>query len=292
MYKSALDIIKITEEKKIRICDVILANECKIQEKTKEEIRKRMGGVLDIMVDSSSQTLEKEIRSVSGLTGGDAKRMEDYRKKGKVICGDVIARAIARALSCSEVNASMGKIVAAPTAGSCGILPGAIITSAEAAGADREAMIDALITASGIGQVIASNATISGAEGGCQAECGSAAAMAAGAIVEMLGGSPIMSFDAAAMTIKNILGLVCDPVAGLVEIPCSKRNAMGVVNAIICSDMALAGIKSMIPFDEVINAMYRVGRALPPSLKETALGGLAVTPTGLKLNEKVYGKKA
>lgn len=290
MYNNALDIIRISDEQGLRISQIVLNNECKLQEKTSDEIRGKLGNILDIMMESANYSLDKEVRSVSGLTGGDAKRMEEYRKNGLTLCGDNMARAIARALSSSELNASMGRIVAAPTAGSCGILPSAIITAAEIAKADREKMIDALLVASGVGQIIAKNATLSGAEGGCQAECGSASAMAAAAIVEIFDGSTKASFDAGAMALKNVMGLVCDPVAGLVEIPCSKRNASGVVNAMLCADMALAGIKSMIPFDEVVIAMYKVGKSMPLQLKETALGGIATTATALKLKEEISGK--
>lgn len=287
MYNSANELIQLTIENKCSISDIVLGNEMKTAEKSKEEIIGKLRETLKIMIDSSKNALDKEVISVSGLTGGAAKKVEDYRKKGKTICGDVVNKAMARALSSSEVNAAMGRIVAAPTAGACGIVPAAIITAGELIDADEDTLIKALLTSSAVGQLIAKNATLSGAEGGCQAECGSAAAMAAAAIVEMHGGTPEMAFHAAAMTIKNILGLVCDPVAGLVEMPCAKRNAMGVVNAMLCADMALAGVISMIPFDEVVDAMYKVGKALPHELRETALGGLATTPTGLKLKEQI-----
>lgn len=187
---------------------------------------------------------------------------------------------MAMALSTSEVNASMGKIVAAPTAGASGILPSALFTAKEKFNLSDDDMINGLFTAAGIGEIVAKNATISGAYGGCQAECGVAAAMAAAAIVEMLGGSPETCLHASSISLINIMGLVCDPIAGLVEFPCAFRNASGVVNALISADLALAGIKSLVPFDEVVEAMYRVGKSLPDTLKETALGGLAATPTG------------
>jgi L-serine dehydratase len=198
---------------------------------------------------------------------------------------------MSRALSCTEVNAAMGRIVAAPTAGSCGILPAVIITAAEALGADEDKMIEGLFTASGVGQIIAKNATLSGAEGGCQAECGSASAMAAAAVVEMAGGTPQMAFDAAAIALQNVLGLVCDPIAGLVEVPCSNRNASGAVNALICADLVLSGANSVIPFDEVVQAMYRIGKLMPESLRETAIGGLAATPTAVKLSKQLLAEK-
>lgn len=287
MFKSAVDVIELTEKYSCRICDVVLMKESKISEKSKDEIRNKVKYTLEVMKQSAESGIDVPIKSVSGIIGGNAKKIEDYRKKGSTVCGDIINKAIARALSCSEVNAAMGKIVACPTAGSCGIVPAAIITSGEIINADEETLIDALLTASGVGQIIAKNATLSGAEGGCQAECGSASAMAAAAIVEMFGGTPKMAFNAAAIALKNILGLVCDPVAGLVEVPCSKRNAMGVVNAMSSADMALAEIESVIPFDEVVSAMYKVGKMLPSELRETALGGLAATPTAIKIAKEI-----
>jgi L-serine dehydratase len=280
MYNKANEIIDQTKENNCRISDIVIQNECKIKECSEEEIRDKVRVILQVMRDAAHSGIEKETMSVSGLIGGNAVKADNYRKTNKTVCGDVVNKAIARALSTSEVNASMGKIVAMPTAGASGIVPAAVITAAETINASDEEIIDALFTASGVGQVIKKNATISGAEGGCQAECGAGAAMAAAAIVELYGGTPEMAFDAAAIALKSVLGLVCDPVAGLVEVPCSKRNATGVVNAMACADMALAGIKSAIPFDEVVDAMYKIGKALPAALRETSMGGLATTPTG------------
>ncbi len=290
MYTSGLELITAAQETGQRICDIVLEEEAALSETDPLEIRSQMGKVLDVMQDAANKALDREIRSVSGLLGGDAQRMAIYRQSGTPYSGEFLSLAMARALSGSEVNASMGRIVAAPTAGSCGILPAAVITAAEAVGCGREGMIDGLLTASGIGRIVARNATVSGAEGGCQAECGAAAAMAAAALVEMKGGTPEAALHAAAIAFKNILGLVCDPVAGLVEVPCAKRNAMGVANAMTAADMALAGIRSVIPFDEVVDAMYRIGKALPASLRETALGGLAVTPTGKRLQKEILGR--
>ena len=210
---------------------------------------------------------------------------------GKNICGRLFGSAMVKALAVSELNAAMGKIVAAPTAGSCGIIPAAVLTMQEEHHLSEDITVRALFTASAIGMVIAQNASISGAEGGCQAECGSASAMAAAALVEMAGGTPQQVSHACAIALKNILGLVCDPVAGLVEIPCIKRNAMGTANAFVAAELALAGIESAIPADEVIVAMKRIGDLLPVSLKETADGGLADTPTARKLQEQVFGKQ-
>ena len=231
-------------------------------------------------MESSKHALNNDVVSVSGLIGGEAKKVIEYKNSNETICGNTINEAMAMALSTSEVNASMGKIVAAPTAGASGILPSALFTAKEKFNLSDDDMINGLFTAAGIGEIVAKNATISGAYGGCQAECGVAAAMAAAAIVEMLGGSPETCLHASSISLINIMGLVCDPIAGLVEFPCAFRNASGVVNALISADLALAGIKSLVPFDEVVEAMYRVGKSLPDTLKETALGGLAATPTG------------
>ncbi len=292
MYGYGKELLEIAQKENCRICDIVLKEEAELSEMTPDEVRTDMGKVLKVMQDAAEKALTREIRSVSGLLGGDAQRMAEYGKQQTPYSGEFLSLALARALSCSEVNASMGKIVASPTAGSCGILPSAVITAAQSMGADEETMIDGLLTASGIGRIVAKNATVSGAEGGCQAECGAASAMAAAALVEMKGGAPQAALHAAAIAFKNILGLVCDPVAGLVEVPCAKRNAMGVANAMISADMALAGIQSVIPFDEVVEAMFKVGRALPPTLRETALGGLAVTPTALRLQKEILGNQS
>lgn len=290
MYNTGLELMELANSKKCKIYEIVIENEVELQGLSREEIILKMKKALEVMKSSAQEALDKEIKSVSGLIGGDAKRLEDYRKNGNTLCGDTVVKAMARALSCSEVNAAMGRIVAAPTAGSCGILPAALITAGEKLNKTEDEIVNALFTASGIGQIIAKNATVSGAEGGCQAECGAAAAMAAAAIVEMAGGTPEMCLNAASIALKNIMGLVCDPIAGLVEAPCAKRNASGVVNALISSELALAGIKSIIPFDEVVEAMYRVGKALPEALRETALGGIAATPTGIKLRKQVLGE--
>ncbi|MGB7606357.1 MAG: L-serine ammonia-lyase, iron-sulfur-dependent, subunit alpha [Lutisporaceae bacterium] len=291
MYSKAFEILKQAKEENCKISDIVLKNECKLAEASEQTIRDRVRAVLKVMQDASEAAIKKETTSLSGLIGGNAVKADKYRATGNTVCGDTVNRAIARALSSSEINASMGRIAAMPTAGANGIVPAAVITAGEKLGVDEEAMIDALLTASGVGQIIKKNATLSGAEGGCQAECGAAAAMAAAAVVEMYGGTPEMAFHAAAIALKSVLGLVCDPVAGLVEVPCSKRNASGVVNAMASADMALAGITSAIPFDEVVDAMYKIGKVMPVSLRETALGGLAATPTGQAIRCRLVDKK-
>lgn len=288
MYKNAEMLLSMTRKDGCRICDVVLKNEVKNSGNTPEMVIDRMDKILQVMINASNQGLKEHIKSVSGMSGGSAKLLYDRINEGRSLSGGIIPIAMARALSCSEVNASMGKIVAAPTAGSCGILPAVIITCGEALGCDRRTMIDGLLTASGVGLIIGRNATLAGAEGGCQAECGSAAAMAAAAAVEMAGGTPEMAFSAGAIALQNVMGLVCDPIAGLVEVPCANRNASGAVNAITSAEMALAGIKSLVPFDQVVASMYRVGKAMPEALRETAMGGLAATPTGEEMKKKYW----
>ncbi len=289
MYNTGAELLYLAKEKHLRICDIVMEKECKLSGISLEDVRQKMKINLDVMKASAELALNNEVKSVGGIIGGDAKRVELYRKNHTTICGDTVNKVMARAFSTSEVNASMGRVCAAPTAGASGIIPAVIITVAENINASDEIMIDGLFTASGIGEIIAKHATLSGAEGGCQAECGSAAAMAAGAIVEMSGGSAEMSLHAAATALKNIMGLICDPVAGLVEAPCAKRNASGSINALLSADLALAGVKSIIPFDEVVEAMYKVGKSLPLELRETALGGIANTETGKQIDKKIFG---
>lgn len=256
----------------------------------REKALEKLSGMLSVMESEVQNALHIPVHSISGLTGGDGCRYERYRVSGGSLLGEIPALATAYALSASETNAAMGRIVACPTAGSCGILPACVLAVAKVKGISREGQLLALAGAGLIGELIDEHASLSGAEGGCQAECGSAAAMAAGAVAQMLGGSPEAAFHAAAIAIKNQLGLVCDPVAGLVEIPCIKRNAGGVAIALSAADMALAGIESRIPFDDAVEAMNRVGKALPAALRETAGGGLATTKAGLAMKEKVYGE--
>ena len=289
-YKSISELVSAAAGAGVRISDIVLADQAEQLELPAEELFRRMDERLAVMEDSVRAGLDPDIRSTSGLTGGDAARQWEYAGSGGV-CGGFMNRAVARALSVSEYNAAMGRIVAAPTAGSCGILPGAVVSLLAEGRCTREAAVMSLFTAGTFGMVIAQKASISGAEGGCQAECGSAAAMAAAAIVELSGGTPAMCAEACAIAIKNQLGLVCDPVAGLVEIPCIKRNAAGTAIAFNSAEMALAGIESRIPADECVEAMRAVGCALPAALRETARGGLAATPTGERLRERVFGHK-
>jgi L-serine dehydratase len=289
-FHSGEELLKLCIEKNKSISQIVIEGEMELTEQSLEDIMSKMKNSLEVMRHSINEGLEEDIKSVSGMIGGEAKKMKKFFKNHISISGENMIEAVSAALAVTEVNGAMGQIVAAPTAGSCGIIPGTLLTSAERLKACDEDIIKALFTAAGIGNIITQNATVAGAEGGCQAETGSAAAMAAAGIVELAGGTPEQALHAAAMTIKNILGLVCDPIAGLVEAPCSKRNAIGTANALICVDMALAGIKSIIPFDEVVEAMYKVGRSLPYELRETALGGLAATPTGKRLQKEIFGQ--
>ncbi|GAA0786516.1 L-serine ammonia-lyase, iron-sulfur-dependent, subunit alpha [Hathewaya limosa] len=284
------ELIDVCEENNLTIWEYALKMEMENLDEPKEVIWEKMKHNLIVMQEAAEYGLNNKTKSISGLIGGDSFKLYEYLNQKQSLTGDVMIKAMARAVSCSEVNASMGRVVAAPTAGSCGILPGALITAAEKLGKGEEELIRALFTASAVGNIIAQNATLAGAEGGCQAECGSAAAMASAAIVEMMGGTPKMALHAGAIVIKNILGLVCDPIAGLVEAPCAKRNMSGAVSALTTADMVMSGIESIVPFDEVVDAMYKVGKSLPCSLRETALGGVAITPTALKLQKKIFNK--
>ena len=289
-YKSISELVNAASSAGKTISEVVLADQAEQLCISPDALFERMDARLSVMEDSVKAGMNPALRSTSGLTGGDASRMWDHAASGG-ICGGFTNRAMARALAVSENNAAMGKIVAAPTAGSCGILPGAVVSMLDEGRCSREAAVMALFTAGAFGMVIAQNASIAGAEGGCQAECGSAAAMAAAALVELMGGMPQQCAHACAMAIKNQLGLVCDPVAGLVEIPCIKRNVSGVAIAFSSAEMALAGIERKIPADECIGAMREVGCSIPSALRETAKGGLAATPTGERLREQVFGSR-
>lgn len=288
-YNSISELCRKAEEKNIKISELVLQDQAVLTETKEEDLKRTMQTMLDVMKESTKEGLNPGMRSISGLTGGDAYKLDQALKRGQTICGPILGSALVKALSVSETNACMGKIVAAPTAGSCGIIPAVLMTIAKEKKLDDEQLVMALFTSSAIGIVIANKASISGAEGGCQAECGSASAMAAAALVELCGGSPAMVEHAVAISLKSVLGLVCDPVAGLVEIPCIKRNAMGAANAFVSAELALAGIESKIPVDEVIQAMKQIGNCMTPALKETAEGGLAATPTAKKYTKEVFG---
>ena len=285
-FNTMAELIEMAAEKDLPIHEIVIAREMHDTQRSKDEILAGMQTNWQVMQASIERGIKNQEHSVSGLTGGDSKRLYDYRQQGYM--GEQVLAAAAYAVGISEVNAVMGRIVACPTAGSCGIVPAALYAAREQHGATDEAIIRVLFTAAGIGMVVDQNASIAGAEGGCQAECGTAAGMAAGALVELAGGTPAMVGNATALSIKNLLGLVCDPVAGLVEVPCVKRNGFAVVEAMLAADMTLAGIQSVIPVDEVIEAMNHIGRALPKSLRETSEGGLAVTKTAKEVERRIY----
>lgn len=288
MFRNVAELVELAKQKNKKISEIMIEQEMEVTGKSREAIIKKMDENLAVM----EKAVEKGIAGVhshSGLTGGDAVLLQKYIEKGNFLSGATILDAVSKAVATNEVNAAMGTICATPTAGSAGVVPGTLFAVKNKLHPTREEMVRFLFTAGAFGFVVANNAFISGAAGGCQAEVGSAAGMAAAAIVEMAGGTPEQCAHAMAITLKNMIGLVCDPVAGLVEVPCVKRNAMGAANAMVAADMALAGIKSRIPCDEVIDAMYRVGQQMPTALKETARGGLADTPTARKLEAKIFG---
>jgi len=289
-YDSVEELVTAAERAGKNISDVVLRDQAEQMEKPEAQLCVRMAANLRVMKEAVANGLAAGLRSESGLSGGNAFRMKEAIEAGETVGGATLDGAVMRALAVAEVNACMGRIVAAPTAGSCGIIPGVLLTVMEEKAVPEEKAVMSLFTSAAIGMVIARRAYISGAEAGCQAECGSASAMAAAAVVEMCGGSPRMAAHACAIALKNVLGLVCDPVAGLVEVPCVKRNAMGAANALTAATMAMAGIESVIPVDEVISAMKAVGDCMARSLKETAEGGLATTPTGRSLAERIFGQ--
>ncbi|MDO9490728.1 L-serine ammonia-lyase, iron-sulfur-dependent, subunit alpha [Acetobacterium sp.] len=282
-YDSIQELADKAKKKGKMISELVLEDQALQMERSREELMEEMRKSLQVMAEAATKGLTAVSKSASGLSGGDANKMRQSVNAGQTLSGKVLSETLAKALAIAEVNACMGRIVAAPTAGSCGIIPAVLLTLKEENDLSENQVVMSLFTAAGLGMVIAKKASISGAEGGCQAECGSAAAMAAAAAVELMGGTPQMCANACAIALKSVLGLVCDPVAGLVEVPCVKRNASGAANALIAAEMALAGIESTIPVDEVIGAMKAIGDAMPKSLKETAEGGLADTPTGKKI---------
>lgn len=290
-YDCIAALVAAAEEAGEPISALVLRQQAQQLERSEDEVYAQMRDTYAVMAACIEPGCDEQLRSASGLSGGDAFKMRRAVESGKNLTGGVLGGALYRALAVSELNAAMGRVVAAPTAGSCGILPAAVLTMQEKGCSEHDCVM-ALFTASAVGMVITTSASVAGAQGGCQAECGSAAAMAAAAIVELAGGTPRQAADAVAMALKNILGLVCDPVAGLVEIPCIKRNASGVAGAFVAAELALAGIESAIPADEVIVAMKKVGDAMSPALKETAEGGLAATPTARRLYEQVFGRPA
>lgn len=291
IIRNAYDVLKICETENIPIYEAAIRYE-EIQGGFKrEKIIDKMTSNFSHMKASINAGLNDRKDGVEcKMFKDDAKKLMAYREKNEPLSGYVISKAVSYALSVMEINCSMGRVVAAPTAGACGVLPAVICSVIETRDINDKSGVNGLFTAGLVGMIIGKNASLSGAIGGCQAEIGSASAMAAAAAVEMCGGTPRMAFDASAIALKSMMGLVCDPVAGLVEVPCAKRNGMGTSNALIAADMVLSGIPSVIPFDEVVVAMYKVGQTMPGSLKETAEGGVAATPTGIRLRKEIFGE--
>lgn len=291
MYASIEELVSDATIKNLPISELVIQAECNDMNVSRNDVWRKMKHNLDTMRLAVSRGAHGiGVHSKTGLTGGDAVKIKDYRKSHKTLSGDMIMSAVQSAIATNEVNAAMGVICATPTAGSSGTLPGVLFTLEKRLGLDEEQMVRFLFTAGEFGMVIANNACIAGATGGCQAEVGSASGMGAAAAVEVAGGTPKQSANAMAIAISNLLGLVCDPIAGLVEVPCINRNAIGSSNALISADMALAGCESMIPADEVISAMDKVGKNMPESLRETGIGGLAGTPTGQEIRMRIFGK--
>lgn len=278
-FKNAKELLALCKEKKLPISEVMRQREILLGETTAEIVDQRMDRVLEIMKDAAFSPIKDPVISMGGLIGGEARRLCEFHDLGKSLCGNVLGKGITYAMATLETNASMGLIVASPTAGSAGIVPGMMLALQEVYGFSDEKIRQTLFNAGAIGYLAMRNATVAGAVGGCQAEVGIASAMAASAAVELLGGTPLQCTYAASTVLMNMLGLVCDPVGGLVEYPCQNRNAAGVSNALIAAEMSLAGIPQFIPLDEMIDAMYTVGKKLPAELRETALGGCAATPS-------------
>ena len=291
-YNTVEELVETAASSHKKISEIVLEQQAGDMELTIEEVYATMESSFDVMRQSVISGLDETLRSPSGLSGGGAAKLKKAVDEGKNHYGHLLGNAISMALAVTEYNSCMGKIVAAPTAGSCGVIPAALISVMDEYDLPKRDIVMSLFTSSAIGMVIARCASIAGAEGGCQAEVGSASAMAAAALTEIFDGTPQMVSDSCAIALKNTMGLVCDPVAGLVEVPCIKRNAMGVANAFTASELACAGIKSVIPADEVILAMKQVGQLMSTSLKETAEGGLAATPTGCRLCRQIFGPEA
>ena len=286
IYKSLKEICEIADRKGIPFWKVIQKDDCKERNVKEEDSFEQMRSMYRAMIHAD-ESYTGTRKSNSGMVGGDGKRLETYMAEGKSMSGPFIGKVMERAVKMGESNACMRRIVAAPTAGSCGVLPAVLLTYADQIDSDEDKIVEALYTAAGIGQIIAHRASISGAFGGCQAEIGSASAMAAGALVHLKGGSKEDICCAVAIALKSLLGLTCDPIGGLVEVPCVKRNVIGAVNAVTAADMVMAGVISVIPGDEVIDVMGEIGNEMPKKYKETAEGGLATCPTAVEITKNL-----
>lgn len=286
MYQSLEELCQLEEQENKPFWKIVQEDDCREQGISEQENFERMRGMY-LAMKKADEEYDEKLLSASGLVGTEGGKMKAARLSGSLLCGDFIGKVMEKALKTSESNACMKRIVAAPTAGSCGVVPAVFLTIQEEKGYSEEQMVEALYVAAGIGGVIANRAFLAGAAGGCQAEIGSASAMAAGGVAHLLGGSGREIANAAALALKNLLGLACDPVAGLVEVPCVKRNVMGAVNAMTSADMTMAGIFSKIPPDEVIDAMRTIGRSMNEDIRETGKGGLAGTPTGVEIRDRM-----
>lgn len=289
-FYTGQELLNRCHEESLPISDIMKLRETTNTHLTEEDVTKKLETALNIMKNAAHKPIENPIKSIGGLIGGEAKKVSDHAATGKNICGPVLSKAIAYSMAVLEVNASMGLIVAAPTAGSAGVLPGVLLALCDEQTLSDETLHKGLLNASAIGYLLMRNASVAGAEAGCQAEVGAASAMAASAVVEMMGGTPEMCLAAATFALSNLLGLVCDPIAGLVESPCQSRNAIGVANALVSAELVLSGIHHHVPFDEMAEAMLHVGRSLPFELRETAMGGCAGTPTGCSLGCNICKK--
>ena len=290
-FTTGTALLELCKKESLSIGQVMLRREAELSQQAEDLLFQQMAKSYEIMKQSAKGAFSSDISPLGGLIGGEADKLNAYSHSVPPVCGPVVARAITYAMGVLEVNASMGLIVAGPTAGSSGVIPGTYLAVQEEFSLTDQEMTSALFAAGAVGYLITRNATVAGAEGGCQAEVGSACAMAAAGVVQLMGGSPSQSLDAASVAFANILGLVCDPIRGLVESPCQTRNAMGASNALISAQIALAGIKAPIPFDEMVQVMYNVGKSLPPSLRETALGGMAAAPSACALCGGECGKQ-
>lgn len=289
-FLTGQELLKRCQEESLPISDIMELRELANTTQTKADIQKKLETVLHIMKNAAHKPIISPSKSIGGLIGGEAQKIIHHSNTSQSVCGTMLSKAIAYSMAVLEVNASMGLIVAAPTAGSSGVLPGVLLALQEEKQLSDETIYKGLLNASAIGYLLMRNASVAGAEAGCQAEVGAASAMAASAIVEIMGGSPESCLQAASFALSNLLGLVCDPIAGLVESPCQSRNAIGVSNAMTSAELALSGICHPVPFDEMADAMLRVGKSLPFELRETALGGCAGTPSGCALGCSICGK--
>lgn len=290
MFNSGIELLEICKSENKSISQVAIEREQENYGTSMEQIFERNRIILQVMKDSAQRATVEDVKSVSGIIGGDAKKLFEYSKTKNTLLDSKVLELMSLGLSTSEVNAGMGKIVAAPTAGAAGIIPAVLTSVQKEKDFSDEDLIKTLMTTGAIGSIIMRNASVSGAVGGCQAETGSASAMAAAGLVELMGGTPQQALDAASFALIHVMGLVCDPIAGLVEYPCLFRNSSGAVNAYMSAELALAGITSLVPFDEVVKAMKEVGDAMSPNMKETAMGGVAATPTGKAIEKRIFGQ--